>query len=304
MLYHIRVRFPFDDIDFVLPFFEDKIFDALSWYECPESEPSRHLDENGFPIAQWFWVEAVSKQPIDNKQLDLELCLLKGTATGYEVFIDPLPNVDWQEKVYESIQPFMVNRFYIHHDRLPAHERGNNYKIGLNIRAATAFGSGEHPTTYTCLKAIDDIKKMRPYISSCLDMGCGSGILAIAAKKIWPSCNVVAVDIDNEAVNVTKKNATDNNVSLNTFQSIGFQNSSIIKCAPYNVIIANILAKPLIEMAPLFSSYLSASGYLVLSGLLKRQAPLILNAFRLQGLTLYKSYELGDWQTLVLIRND
>ncbi len=203
---------------------------------------------------------------------------------------------DWLAKVARDFPPLSIGRFYVHgsHVKEPA-PAGS---IPIQVEAGAAFGSGEHGTTSCCLEAIDYLAKKRNF-QKVLDMGCGSGILAIAAAKVW-RCDVLAVDLDDVAVRVTQENASINNVELTASVSDGYNSDRVRRGAPYELILSNILARPLVEFAPQLAANLAAGGYAVLSGLLATQEKQVLSAHIMQGLKLEKRFLGGEWCTLVL----
>ncbi len=219
-------------------------------------------------------------------------------------FPTPQPDVqrveqqDWLAQVARSFPPMKIGRFYVHgahyQDAIPAG------MIGIQVDAGAAFGSGEHGTTSCCLKAIDWLGKQAEF-SNILDMGCGSGILAIAAAKVWRN-PVVAADIDEVAVRVTEENCLINRVQqyVTSMVSDGYASDRIKRAAPYDLIIANILARPLVALAPDLKANLAAGGVAVLSGLLTSQETMVMSAHRMQGLSLRKRFTDGEWCTLVI----
>lgn len=214
--------------------------------------------------------------------------------------IELLPETDWLAHVYEQLQPIDAGRFTVYGSHA---EKPKAARIGLLVDAATAFGSGEHETTRGCLLALSLIARGRRRGGKALDMGCGSGVLAIAMAKSF-AAQVLAVDIEPESVRVTRGNAKRNRVGsrVRAAVSIGYQNPLIRRARPYRVISANILARPLMKMAPRLSRHLASGGHAVLSGLLSRQARLVLAAHRAQGLYLMRRIAIGDWTTLILKR--
>lgn len=207
---------------------------------------------------------------------------------------------DWLAESYRALPPFNMGPFFIyggHYDG--PHPEG---QIPLRIEAATAFGSGEHGTTSRCLLAIEHVKKLGVSPRNILDMGCGSGILAIGAAKLWPEVQIYAADNDPECVRVTDVHISVNKVAhIETFRSEGYDlQSPVWNFAPYDFIIANILAGPLIEMAEEQSKALSPDGYLILSGTLKEQAVSVLSAYMPHGLKLIAKFPGDEWMTLLL----
>lgn len=177
-------------------------------------------------------------------------------------------------------------------------------KIGIKIYAATAFGS-EHQTTVSCLNGISDINRLLPAApQKVLDVGTGSGILALAAAKLWTKAQVVAVDIDDESVRVTRQNALDNNINgqITAAYSDGYQSEIVQKNAPYDVIFANILARPLIAMAPDMAKSLRIGGYAVISGFIDEQVEWVVGEHEAHGLKVVKIYEKDRWRAALLQR--
>lgn len=212
--------------------------------------------------------------------------------------VEPLAPIDWVTQTYLSFPPIRAGRFFVygsHHKRpVPAG------CVGLLIEAAMAFGSGEHATTQGCLRALSDLHKSFP-IERALDMGCGSGILSFAAAKLWRK-PVVAVDIDALSVEIATENARLNRVNklVTCRHGNGYSTPIVGHKGPYDLIVANILARPLARMAPSLRRHLRPGGYAVLSGLLARQEKLVIAAHRRQGLKLVRRYRIGEWNTLVL----
>lgn len=215
---------------------------------------------------------------------------------------EKLPEKDWLRHVHDNFPPVTIGKFFVYGSHYEGDVPAN--LTPLKIDAATAFGSGEHETTKGCLEALQALADGAEHASPLhiLDMGCGSGILAIGAAKIWPDAKLTAIDIDPESVIVTQRHAQMNGAEKNIVQEAGDGYASPL-CqhnAPYDIIIANILAGPLIDMAGDLNKALKSGGYCVLSGLLARQKDDVVNAHVAQGLTLQNVIEIGDWRTLVL----
>ena len=194
-----------------------------------------------------------------------------------------------------EVEDFLV--YGIHEKQAP-----KTAKLPIKIYAATAFGS-EHQTTKSCLKAICELNRMKAPHANILDVGCGSGILSLGAAKLWGTeTKITAVDIDQEAVWVTRQNAIDNNVSdfVTAEVSNGYQAEIVQKNAPYDIIFANILARPLIDMASDLAAALKPGGYAVLSGFINDQEDWVVNAHTNQGLKLVKIYELDNWRAALM----
>lgn len=210
-----------------------------------------------------------------------------------EPVIEKLPDINWLEHSYKQFPPFTVGPFFVfgsHYDgAAPAG------LIPLQIDAATAFGSGEHGTTSGCLIILDRLKREEFNPDSVLDMGCGSGILSIAAKKIW-DCAVTAVDIDPESVRVTNNHAAANKVTLTAIAGDGFA----VVDRDYNLVIANILPGPLKAMAQDVMKRTRDRGRIILSGMLLDQAQDVLDVYLGLGATLSHRLDRGEWTALLL----
>ncbi|UUX49076.1 50S ribosomal protein L11 methyltransferase [Nisaea acidiphila] len=216
-----------------------------------------------------------------------------------EIEVALLPDTDWVRLNRESFPAMQFGRFLVH----GSHLRGKTPRAVLNIEvdAAQAFGSGSHGTTEGCLRAIGRLAcGMRP--AKVLDMGCGSGILSMAAARIWPAAGIMAVDIDPVSVATTRENAIANGVAARVRAEAGngYAVLSRVSAGHYDLILSNILARPLCRMAPDLTRYLKPGGRAVLSGLLHHQTAAVVSAHRAQGLRLVRKWRYGDWMTLLL----
>jgi ribosomal protein L11 methyltransferase len=243
-------------------------------------------------------IRAVLREDAAQVAIDAALSLA-AAASGHapQIAYAPLEERDWLEATRQSFPPLRRGRFLIHgsHYTPAAGEPG----LRLHLDAATAFGSGEHPTTQGCLAALEEIFHARR-VSSVLDMGCGSGILSVAAARLWPKANIVAIDIDPESVRVARHNAKANHVALRAVAGNGYRTPLLARMPGFDIIVANILAGPLKRMAFDLSQHLAPGGAAILSGLLKTQEQGVLAAHRAHHLKLVARFPIGEWQTLVL----
>ena len=228
---------------------------------------------------------------------------LAAAATGIAeppVQCMPLPVRDWLAENRESFVPIRIGRFFVY----PSHFDGAPPPgaIRIQVDAASAFGSGEHASTKGCLLALDRLaRRGRP--DRVLDLGCGSGILAVAMAKLWRGQGL-ASDIDPEAVRVSRRNLRTNGVAGNVrvMCAKGFGHPSLLAGAPYDLIVANILARPLIALAPDIARRLTGRGILIVSGILAEQAHWVAGAYGRCGLRLRHADLHDGWSTLTLQR--
>lgn len=165
---------------------------------------------------------------------------------------------------------------------------------------ANAFGDGSHPTTAGVLAALEAIDPEAFTPSIACDIGCGSGILTLAMARLF-GCRVIATDISAQAIETTRVNALDNGAEalVSAYQSSGFDHPAVHSAAPFDLIVMNILAEPLLALARDAEAHLSPQGVLLLSGILQWQEPTIRAAYQSLGLELANRLTLGDWVTLV-----
>lgn len=210
-----------------------------------------------------------------------------------------LESQNWLKDYVIEFAPFEVEDFLIYgiHEK----EAPQTKKLAIKIYAATAFGSS-HQTTQSCLRAISMLHKQNIAHENILDVGTGSGILSLAAAKLWPDSQITAVDIDEEAVWVTRQNALDNNLQhqFKVEVSNGYHSDLIRDNAPYDIIFSNILARPLIEMAPDLYKSLKKGGFCILSGFVDDQVDWVLGKHLEQGLKLVKLLELDNWRAAIM----
>jgi len=263
-----------------------------------EDVPIATVGDEGDPI---WRIEAFHPGPPNRDLLGKVLgAIARALQVGPPVVtLTELEERDWVAENQRTFQPNSVGRFFIY----PSYYTGGVPRgmIGIRIDPGMAFGTGTHPTTQGCLQAIDLLARRRKELERTLDMGCGSGILAIALSKVSKR-RTLAMDNDPQAVETALENVRLNDAEERVIVGLseGFANPTIRARAPYEVIVANILASPLIAMAADVASYLADRGYVVLSGLLANQQEEVLEAYRGQGFTLWRVIESGEWRTLIL----
>ena len=226
------------------------------------------------------------------------------TAVLYSVKLPPytiaeLKSENWLKDYVIKFDAFEICNFCIygiHESKTP-----KTNKIPLQIYAATAFGSN-HQTTQCCINAISELYDSKFIPQSILDIGTGSGILSLCAAKLWPNTPITAGDIDDEAIIVTNSNAKTNNLShqIQAVVSDEYKHNLIKENSPYNLILCNILANPLIAFAPDLASNLTNNGYCILSGFVEDQIDDVINAHEKHSLKLIKLYSMDNWRAALM----
>jgi ribosomal protein L11 methyltransferase len=219
--------------------------------------------------------------------------------------IEQLGEQDWVTMSQAGLQPIRAGRFHVHTPTYPP----DRDRINFEIDAGLAFGTGQHATTAGCLEALDRLQGEGARFTNIADIGTGTGLLAFAALKLWPEAKCIATDIDSVAVEVARENAAINKVKLGHGAgelllglADGMNSPLLTARAPFDLIIANILAGPLIELAPDFAKALAPGGTIIVAGLLDSQAAAVIRAYEDRGLTLADRGS-GDWPVLALEAN-
>ena len=225
---------------------------------------------------------------------------LGGTGILKPLAVEAVAARDWVAETIRAFPPIPIGPFWVHGSHVAPPDAT---RIPLLVDAGIAFGSGEHATTEGCLLALAALadEGIRP--ANVLDMGCGSGILAIAAVKLT-DCEVLAVDIDAASVDFAREAAAANGCArrITAVAGDGYATPEVAERTPFDLILANILANPLIAMAPRLAACLAPGGRAVLSGLLVEQADAVAAAHRAEGLHLAVRNDLRGWTTLVMTR--
>ena len=219
-----------------------------------------------------------------------------------DVLIEEMPPIDWVAEYQSRTKPVTIGNFFIY----PSHFRDDLPAglIGIKLDAGNAFGTGEHESTSGCLVALEQLRDDGIAVDCGLDMGCGSAILAIAMARLWPTGNFIAVDSDPDSVRTAAENVADNNCAdtVSVAESDGYGAAVVQSPAPYDLIAANILARPLMAMAPDAAASLKVGGHAVLAGILTEQAEMVSGAYVAAGFTAADRLAMGKWPTLVLTR--
>ncbi len=231
---------------------------------------------------------------------EVALALLAAAQDAAPFTVSELPETDWVAHVRRELKPVEAGRFFLHGahdaDKLP------EGRTPLLIEASMAFGTGHHGTTLGCLKALDRLADQGVSPKRIADIGCGTGVLAMAAATLWQA-DIVASDIDEQAIAVARANLAANGLEgqVETLVAPGFEHPRL--AGPFDLIFANILKGPLIELAPGMAGALTPGGHVILSGILTSQAETVAEHYQAQGLNLAAREDIVDWTTLLLTRN-
>ena len=236
----------------------------------------------------------------NDKPNEISILILENVFEAAGFAISEIPETDWVTKVKRELSPVEAGRFFVFgkHDlkKLPKD------RVGLLIEASMAFGTGHHGTTKGCLLALDKLVTMGKKIDEVIDIGCGTAVLAMAVGKV-SSSRIIASDVDQVAVEVASANLKANNLEncIACLQATGFEDTQIKSNAPFDLIFANILKPPLIDLAPCIRRYLKSGGHAIISGILDVQAREIIEVYRQNKLEVLDRIDIDEWVTLTLI---
>ncbi|SMC34001.1 [LSU ribosomal protein L11P]-lysine N-methyltransferase [Fulvimarina manganoxydans] len=276
--------------------------DAEGWYAALETA----FEDEGSPLAiteideakRLFEASAyLDVDEGDDRAADFAEAI--GVATD-RVGREDLPDKDWMADVLAGLKPVRAGQFLVHgaHDR----DKVRPNDLSIEIEAGMAFGTGHHGTTAGCLTLIgEEVRRRKP--RRALDLGTGSAVLAIGLAKL-ARMPVLATDIDPVAVKVAADNVRENGVAglVSCVEATGFRSGQVATKAPFDLIVANVLAGPLRAMAPDFARHLAPGGRVILSGILTEQRWSVLASFATQGLYHRRTLTMGEWVTLLLSR--
>ena len=276
------------------------------WMAALDPMPTIVADElEAFNDAKWQLQAYFSGEP--GRDIISAIRARAPSAAAAEATLEKLPDDDWLVMSQQGLQPVHAGRFYVH----TAANLGvlPNDSVPFLIEASQAFGTGGHETTSGCLAMLDSMKRRGMAFRYVADIGTGTGLLAFAAQHLWPKAYVTASDIDPVSIDVTTENARSNNIDLGQGQgqlalcvATGTDHEMIMRRAPYDLVIANILAGPLVELAPSFAQIIADGGTLILAGLLNTQESDVSRAYRAQGFRVAQSSASGDWPCLRLVK--
>ena len=266
---------------------------VITAHEIAEARPEEWMVEGWLP-----------RRPTasDRRALDALFAGAPGeTPPSFE--IEKLPPTDWVSLSQQGVEPIRAGRFHVH---TPDHAP-DPQAVNFCIPASQAFGTGQHATTAGCLAMLDRMKREGLVVRNHADIGTGTGLLAFAAMHLWPRAFATASDIDPVCLEVILDNASSNGVPLGEAEGMltptiadGMDDPLLRARGPYDLLIANILAGPLIDLAPEFAGATAPGGHVVLAGLLETQEAEVRAAYRRQGMRLALRLVRGDWSILWL----
>ncbi|MFM5954578.1 MAG: 50S ribosomal protein L11 methyltransferase [Novosphingobium sp.] len=226
-------------------------------------------------------------------------------AKSPQFAVEKLPDTDWLTHSQQGLEPIRAGRFHVHSPEHPPLAQSG--MRDFCIPASQAFGTGQHATTAGCLEMLGHMKSRGLVVRNCADIGTGTGLLAFAALHLWPHALATASDIDAVCLGVVKDNARANGFAMGSrpgeltmLVADGMKHPLLEARGPYDLVIANILAGPLIALAPDFAKSLVPGGHLLLAGLLETQEAGVRRACRRAGLRIAKRLVNGDWSILWL----
>ena len=249
---------------------------------------------------EWVLEAWYSHEPSEAQQADIA-GLFDGDVPVFTV--EKLPEQDWITLSQQGAEPIRAGRFYVHTSDYPPADSAMN----MEIPASQAFGTGQHETTAGCLEMLDAMKKRGVVSRNIADIGTGTGLLAIAAMRLWPRALCTASDIDDVCAGVVADNADLNSVPIGAGRgqltmviADGMADPLLEARGPYDLLIANILAAPLVELAPDFEAAVTPGASILLAGLLERQEPAVRRAYRQAGFRLAERRVNGNWSIIWL----
>ena len=275
----------------------------LAMFEPPPTLMTSEAD----PERPDLWQLDVYVEGKPGKALIAAITALVPSARGVSPLISHIAEQDWVTLSQSGLEPIHAGRFFVH-----TPHNADQVPDGMTcfmIDAGRAFGTGHHETTTGCLMMLDKLRRSGLRFDDIADIGTGTGLLAFAAHSLWPAAKVIASDIDPVSIEVTCEYAIANRVRLGRGRGevelvvgAGLAHRRLKARLPYDLLIANILAGPLIELAPVFGNAILPGGSLLLAGLLDSQADAVAQAYRRQGMYLADRIVRGCWPTLRMVK--
>lgn len=280
---------PYSLLEELDAFLDEKGLYNVSIFENPKLGFSDDVDNNGFPIAKFFDVEIYANSKTEAENL-YEILTRKFKESIQDFQISNIDNKDWIELYKKELKPVILDNFYFYNGSIQENTTDSSL-IPIKLNSALAFGSGHHQTTQACILNANFLKDIAFTASNILDMGCGTGILGIGALKIWKKANLLGIDIDPDAVEITLDNYKANDIKA---RAITGHDLSGIK-ENFDLIFCNILKQPLLDLANSFYERLIEGGYIITSGFIKSQEDEVINKYQSIGFQLINKITMEEW---------
>lgn len=229
-----------------------------------------------------------------------EYALINDLQLDSEVQLELIEDKDWVAEYQKQLKPIVIEQFFITPKSLEVSIPNN--KIPIYIEASRAFGTGEHATTSLCIKAINSLRELP--IDSVFDLGTGSGILSFVSEKIWPKAQIYGCDIEETSVDIAKNNRICNNSKINFYQNSESELINSSMNIKFDLIVSNILAAPLVVLAPQITSLIKPNSHVILSGFLDYQLESVLDAYEKHGLKVVSTLIENNWVAVLFSVNN
>lgn len=251
--------------------------------------------ESGFIYEGLFTTE-------NKDEIAAKLALYNGLNPELTIGWEEVENKNWLEMINQTFPAFEVEGFYVYGSHIKTPPPTNKHPILMD--AGMAFGTGDHATTQGCLQMLWRLHQQAYEIKKIADIGTGTAILSIGAHHLWPNATLIGTEIDEGSVTVANENLAKNNISnaVQIYHTSGLEDPKIATEKPFDLVIANILAKPLIELADDIVNCLNKNGHIILSGLIQTQRNEVLESYTELGTTLKHEIINGNWVTLLLAK--
>lgn len=276
----LRITLRFEQVSFILALLDLLGVEQYSVFEKEDSESSAYTDSDDLPIAEFHIIECYLEKNTVN--------LLTKLFSKFNIQSEILKSLP---KTKQEIEALEIGSFII-----TSSKTNNTQKKPIYMTASMAFGTGHHQTTKGCLLGLEKLKEISFSPKNILDLGCGSAILSIAAYKLFKDVNIIASDIDSVAIEIAKDNFKENNCDIKAIVSDGFNELPNGKC--YDLIMANILLRPLCQLSGTIVKSLSKGGYLILSGIIESQLEECINCF--SALKVIESRSIEGWIVVIM----
>ena len=275
-------------------FIEEIELDNVSIFENTEAGFTDKLDEHGFPVAKLFDIEIFT----ENANLVKNVFDRRFGESIKFIDISDVAEKDWVASYLKELKPVICDKFYFYNEFTQSIPENQKF-IPIKLNSALAFGSGHHQTTKACLL---NMLWLSEHISSSpkniLDMGCGTGILGICALKIWEGAQLLGIDVDEDAVNITQSNYISNDINAEAIVGENLQNID----NKFDIIFCNILKQPLITLCSEFAVAMRPDAHIITSGYINSQEPEIIEHYATNGFDIVNRIQLDDWVSVMFKR--